>query len=105
MATLDVEEHAKKPGVQKLIRPIYELSKKGTDSFVCFTGSLFGVHYVSNMENIRHFLTRGRKTDDRGASPEAEIAVGADANFIKKPAYSVHPKVTQRKFNSGQFTK
>ena len=65
----------------------------------------FGVHYVANMENIRHFLTRGRKTDDRGASPEAEIAVGADANFIKKPAYSVHPKVTQRKFNSGQFTK
>ena len=41
MATLNVEEHAKKPGVQKLIRPIYELSKKGTDSFVCFTGSLW----------------------------------------------------------------
>ena len=62
------------------------MSKKKVQILLCVLQVPFGVHYVSNMENIRHFLTRGRKPDDRGASPEAEIAVGADANFIKKPA-------------------
>ena len=59
------------------------------------------MHYVSNMENIRHFLTRGRRRR-RGApptTPEAEIAVGADANFISS---GEQRKPKSYKFNSGQ---